>query len=139
MCKTIMVVDDSRNLRQVIGFAARNSGYKVVEAEDGQDALTKLRDGHVDLILTDLDMPRLGGLGLAQGVRKDPSYRSIPVIVVASDSQRSRMEEGRRAGANGWIVKPFTPAELMVLVRKALEEYEHHSDSIERWVDGETA
>lgn len=120
MGKTIMVVDDSTSVRQMVAFTIRNCGYEVVEAGDGQEALEKIDTGGVDMIITDLNMPNLDGIGLIRGVRAKPAHKFIPIIMLTTESQESKKTEGRQAGATGWIVKPFKPEQLIGVVRKVL-------------------
>src|SRR5512142_1893059 len=109
MPKRILVVDDSASVRQVEQLVLSGAGYEVVEAVDGQDGLDKLALGPVHLVLTDLNMPRLDGVGLIRAVRANPAHRLTPVIMITTESQDARKQEGKAAGATGWIVKPFTP------------------------------
>lgn len=119
MSKTIMTVDDSASIRQMVNFTLSREGYKVVEAVDGQDALAKLT-GPVDMIITDLNMPRLDGIGLVRQVRAQAAYRFTPIVLLTTESQDARKQEGKAAGATGWIVKPFTPEQLLTVVKKVL-------------------
>jgi two-component system chemotaxis response regulator CheY len=120
MGKTIMVVDDSTSVRQMVAFTIKNCGYEVIEAKDGQDALTKISGKTIDMIVTDLNMPNLDGIGLIRGVRAEPSHRFIPIIMLTTESQESKKVEGKQAGATGWIVKPFKPEQLVGVIRKVL-------------------
>jgi two-component system, chemotaxis family, chemotaxis protein CheY len=121
MGKTVMVVDDSAKIRQIVSFVIRNGGYDVVEAEDSEDALTKIdADASLNLIVTGLNIPKPDGVGLIKNVRKHPTYQLIPIIMLATESQESERLLGKEAGATDWIVKPFRPEELMDLIRKAL-------------------
>ncbi len=119
MSKTILAVDDSASVRQLVGFTLRNAGYEVVEAVDGRDALSRLQ-GPVHLIVTDLNMPNLDGIGLVRGVRAHPAYKYVPVVILTTESQETRKQAARAAGATGWIVKPFSPEQLIAVVRKVL-------------------
>jgi len=120
MSKTIMVVADSTSVRQMVAFTVKNSGYEVIEAKDGKDALTKIDGQAIDMIVTDLNMPNLDGIGLIKGVRAQPSHRFIPIIMLTTESQEAKKSEGRQAGATGWIVKPFRPEQLVGVIRKVL-------------------
>jgi two-component system chemotaxis response regulator CheY len=120
MGKTIMVVDDSTSVRQMVAFTIKNCGYEVIEAKDGQDALSKINGKTIDMIVTDLNMPNLDGIGLIRGVRAQPSHRFIPIIMLTTESQESKKVEGKQAGATGWIVKPFKPEQLVGVIRKVL-------------------
>lgn len=119
MAKTIMTVDDSASVRQMVSFTLKGAGFSVVEAVDGKDALSKLK-GDVHMIVTDLNMPNLDGIGLIRQVRATPSYKFIPIVMLTTESQASKKEEGKSAGATGWIVKPFKPDQLLAVVNKLL-------------------
>lgn len=120
MGKTIMTVDDSASVRQMVSFTLKQSGYEVVEACDGKDALAKLSGQKVDMIITDLNMPNLDGIGLIKGARANPACRFTPIVMLTTESQESRKQEGKAAGATGWIVKPFKPEQLLAVVKKVL-------------------
>jgi len=115
-----MAVDDSATVRQMLSFTLKDAGYEVVEAVDGQDALEKFADGSVNMLITDLNMPKLDGIGLIKEVRKDPNNRFIPIIMLTTESQDTKKKEGKQAGASGWIVKPFKPEQLLAVVRMVL-------------------
>lgn len=120
MAKTIMTVDDSASVRQMVVFTLREGGYEVVEAVDGREGLAKLRGGRFDLIITDLNMPNLDGIGLIREVRADPAHRFLPIVMLTTESQEGRKQEGKSAGATGWIVKPFKPEQLVAVVRRVI-------------------
>lgn len=120
MSKVIMTVDDSASVRQMVAFTLRQNGYEVVEAIDGQDALNKLGGTRVDMLITDLNMPNLDGIGLIKGARALPACKFIPMIMLTTESQDGKKQEGKAAGATGWIVKPFKPEQLMAVVKKVL-------------------
>ncbi len=120
MAKTIMTVDDSASIRQMVAFTLKQSGCTVVEAVDGRDALNKLSAQKVDMLLTDLNMPNLDGIGLIKGVRSGTLNKFIPIIMLTTESQDSRKAEGKAAGATGWIVKPFKPEQLIAVIKKVL-------------------
>ena len=120
MSKTIMVVDDSTSIRQMVSFTIKNAGYGVIEASDGQDALNKLCAGEIHMIITDLNMPNLDGIGLIRNVRTKTALKYVPIIMLTTESQDSRKQEGRTAGATGWIVKPFRPDQLTAVIKKVL-------------------
>ena len=120
MAKTVMTVDDSASVRQMVSFALSGAGYGVVEAENGRDALDKLAAAKVDLILTDLNMPVMDGIELVRAVRADPGLRFVPIVLLTTESQEAKKQEGRKAGATGWIVKPFKPEQLLAVVRKII-------------------
>ena len=119
MGKTVLTVDDSASVRQMIRFTLSDAGYGVIEAVDGKDALAKL-ESPVNLIITDLNMPNLDGLGLIRRVRSNPAWKGVPIIMLTTESQESRKQEGKAAGATGWIVKPFTPQQLVNVVRRVI-------------------
>jgi two-component system, chemotaxis family, chemotaxis protein CheY len=120
MAKTIMVVDDSASIRQMVNFTIRNAGYDVIEAVDGKDALNKINGSQVHMVVTDLNMPNLDGIGLIRGVRANPSLKFIPIVLLTTESQDSKKQEGKQAGATGWIVKPFKPEQLVAVIKKVL-------------------
>jgi two-component system, chemotaxis family, chemotaxis protein CheY len=120
MAKIIMTADDSASVRQMVSFTLKQGGYEVVEAVDGKDALQKLSGCRVDMLITDLNMPNLDGIGLIKGARAIPACKFIPIIMLTTESQDSRKQEGKAAGATGWIVKPFKPEQLMAVVKKVL-------------------
>ncbi len=120
MTKRIMTVDDSVSVRQMVSFTLKNAGYETVEASDGKDALAKLSGSGVNMILTDLNMPNLDGIGLIKEVRTKPEYKFIPIVMLTTESQDSKKMEGKSAGATGWIVKPFKPDQLLAVIKKVL-------------------
>ena len=119
MGTTIMTVDDSASVRQMVSFTLKDAGYDVIEAEDGKDALGKLK-GEVGMIITDLNMPNMDGIELIRKVRAQAAYKFIPIVMLTTESQAGKKQEGKSAGATGWIVKPFKPEQLMAVVRKLL-------------------
>ena len=118
--RSILAVDDSASMRQMVSFTLRNSGFDVIEAVDGQDALAKLGDRDVDLVLTDQNMPRMDGLSLIRQLRGLPRFRSTPILVLTTESGDDMKQAGRAAGASGWMVKPFDPARLLEVIGKVL-------------------
>jgi two-component system chemotaxis response regulator CheY len=120
MNKTIMTVDDSASIRQAVTFTLTQAGYDVVQACDGKDAIAKLTGSPVKLVLTDLNMPNLDGIGLIKWIRTQSSSRFMPVIMLTTESQESKKLEGKAAGATGWIIKPFKPEQLVAVVKKVL-------------------
>lgn len=117
---TIMSVDDSKSIRQMVSFTLKTAGYDVIEAEDGVDALAKLGKHSVKLILTDLNMPNMDGIQLIRQVRSASNQKFVPIIMLTTESQDSKKQEGKAAGATGWIVKPFKPEQLLAVVKKLL-------------------
>ncbi len=120
MSQRIMIVDDSSSLRQVVKFSLEQAGYDVIEASDGQDALEKLALNRVKMVITDLFMPRMDGIELIRQMRSEPSLKFLPVIMLTTESSVDKKTEGKQAGATGWIIKPFSPEQLIGVVRKVL-------------------
>lgn len=118
MAKTIMIVDDSASLRQVVSIALKGAGYDVIEGSDGRDALSKLTGQKVNLIVSDVNMPNMDGITLVQEVKKLPAYRFTPVIMLTTEAGDDKKMAGKAAGAKAWIVKPFRPDELLMAVQK---------------------
>ena len=118
--RTILAVDDSPSIRQMVAFTLKGAGYEVFEANDGQDGLDKARARKADLVLTDQNMPRMDGITLIQSLRKLPDYSAIPILVLTTESSDEMKAKGRAAGATGWLVKPFDPKRLIDVVRKVL-------------------
>lgn len=120
MNKTIMTADDSPSMREMVSFTLKNAGYNVVQAVDGKDALGRLTTGAVHMLITDLNMPNMDGIELIRQVRAKPAYKFIPIIMLTTESQAQKKQEGKTAGATGWIVKPFKPEQLLAVVGKVL-------------------
>lgn len=120
VAKTILSVDDSNSIRQMVVFTLRSEGYAVIEAADGQEGLDKAKQHTVDLVLTDLNMPRMDGLTLTRALRALPSYRTVPILMLTTESDDAMKMQGRAAGATGWLVKPFDPQKLLEVVKKVL-------------------
>lgn len=120
MAKRILIVEDSAGVRQVQSLALSAAGYEVVEAVDGRDALAKLAGRRVHLVVTGLHGPGLDGLGLIRAVRSDAARRHTPVVMITAGSQDAEKEEGKSAGATGWIARPFTPDQLLAVVRRVI-------------------
>lgn len=120
MSKLIMTVDDSTSIRQMVSFTLKGAGYRVIEAVDGKDALAAADGKGVQMVITDLNMPNMNGIELIRALRADPDHRFIPIIMLTTESQGSVKQEGRAAGATGWIVKPFSPEQLIGVVKKVL-------------------
>ena len=115
-----MIVDDSVSMRQMVGYTLRQGGFEVIEAEHGQDALNKLQGITVDLIITDLNMPVMDGITLIQNVRKLANMKGKPILMLTTEGLPEKKEQGKAAGATGWIVKPFDPEKLLLTVAKVL-------------------
>ncbi len=120
MSRTVLVVDDSITIRQMVSFTLTQAGFGVIEAADGQEALERLERARVDLVVTDLNMPRLDGISFIRGLRARPASKYTPVLMLTTESQESKRLEGRAAGATGWIVKPFNPDRLLAVIEKVL-------------------
>ncbi len=120
MSKIIMTVDDSASVRQMVAFTLRDAGFQVIEAVDGRDALSKLKNASIHMLITDLNMPNMDGIELIRNVRSNASQRFIPIIMLTTESQPLKKQEGKAAGATGWIVKPFKPDQLLAVIKKVL-------------------
>lgn len=120
MSKMIMTVDDSASVRQMVSFTLENAGYDVIAAEDGKDALAKINGAGVKMVITDLNMPNMDGIELIKALRTEAAYKFIPIVFLTTESQDSKKQEGKAAGATGWIVKPFKPDQLLGVVKKVL-------------------
>jgi two-component system, chemotaxis family, chemotaxis protein CheY len=118
--KTIMTVDDSASLRQMICVVLRGSGYQVVEAVDGADGLCKLANRELDLVLTDVNMPKMDGLEFTRRLRAMPQYKFTPIVLLTTESHLDKKQQGKAAGATAWIVKPFDPDQLLAVVKKVM-------------------
>jgi two-component system chemotaxis response regulator CheY len=117
---TIMAVDDSASMRRMVAFTLKGAGHEVIEAEDGAAALAAARGKKVDLVVTDVNMPNMDGITLVRELRALPAYRFTPILVLTTESTDAGKQEGRAAGATGWIVKPFSPDQLIATIRKLL-------------------
>lgn len=120
MAKSVLVVDDSSSVRQVVGIALKSAGYDVIEASDGRDALGKLNGQKVHLIISDVNMPNMDGITFVKEVKKLPNYKFTPIIMLTTESQESKKMEGQAAGAKAWVVKPFQPAQMLAAVSKLI-------------------
>lgn len=120
MAKTILIVDDSVSLRQVVGIALKGAGYDVVEACDGRDALGKLDGRKIHLIVSDVNMPNLDGISFVKAARQLPAYRFTPIIMLTTEAGDTKKAEGQAAGAKAWVVKPFQPAQMLAAVSKLI-------------------
>jgi two-component system chemotaxis response regulator CheY len=118
MAKTIMIVDDSASLRQVVGIALRGAGYEVLEASDGRDALGKLKGQKVHLMISDVNMPNMDGISFVKAVKQIPAYKFTPVVMLTTESQDAKKKEGQEAGARAWVLKPFKPEQMIGVVQK---------------------
>ena len=120
MAKTVLAIDDSASIRQMVAFTLKSSGYEVIEAVDGLDGLDKARAGQVSLVLTDQNMPRMDGLTLIRSLRGLPEYARTPILMLTTEASAEMKAEGRAAGATGWLVKPFDPLKLIEVVKKVI-------------------
>lgn len=118
MAKTILIVDDSASVRQVVSIALKQAGYDVIEAIDGMNALAKLDGRKLHLVISDVNMPRLDGIGFLTQMKANPAYRFTPVIMLTTEAGEAKKQEGRAAGAKAWVVKPFQPEQLLAAVAK---------------------
>ena len=118
--KTIMTVDDSASMRQMVSLVLRGAGYAVVEAADGVDGLSKLRGQELGLVLSDINMPNMDGLEFTRQLRAMPQYKFVPIVLLTTESHPEKKQEGKAAGATAWIVKPFNPEQLLTVVQKVM-------------------
>ena len=118
--KRIMTVDDSLTMRRYVRLALEPEGYEVTEAKDGEDALAKLQGEEVDGFLVDINMPKMSGFDLIRKIRALEQYRFVPILFVTTESDPDKRQEGKEAGATGWIVKPFKREDLINVVRKVV-------------------
>lgn len=118
MSKTILVVDDSPSIRQIVGLTLKGAGYGVIEAVDGMDALSKLDGQKISLIVSDVNMPNLDGIGLVKKIKLLPDYKFTPILMLTTEAGESMKAEGKAAGAKAWLVKPFQPAVLLAAITK---------------------
>jgi len=118
MAKTVLIVDDSASMRQLLSFTVKDAGYDAVTAENGRDALEKASTAKIDLVITDMNMPEMDGITLIRQLRGMPDFKFVPIVMLTTEAQEAKKQEGRAAGASGWIVKPFSPEKLLDVVRK---------------------
>lgn len=118
MAKTIMIIDDSASMRQVVGITLRGAGYDVLEGVDGIDALARLKGQKVHLIISDVNMPNMDGISFVKAVKLVPAYKFTPIIMLTTESEESKKIQGQAAGAKAWVVKPFQPAQLLMAVQR---------------------
>ena len=118
--KKILAVDDSVSIRKSIEFTLGQSGYEITEAVDGVDGLAKAKAEKFDLVITDINMPNMGGIELTKQLRQVEGYKFVPIIALTTEDQQSKMQEGKEAGATGWIVKPCTSDKLIAVVKKII-------------------
>jgi two-component system chemotaxis response regulator CheY len=118
VAKTIMIVDDSTSMREVVGIALKSAGYAVLEGRDGKDALNKLTGQKIHLIISDVNMPNMDGISFVKAVKQLPNYKFTPIIMLTTESEETKKREGQAAGAKAWVTKPFQPAHLLMAVQK---------------------
>lgn len=124
MAKKILTVDDSKTMREMVAFTLKGAGYEVMEAEDGKAALDVLNGVKVDAIITDLNMPNMNGFELIRALRANPLFKFTPILMLTTEGEGGKKEEGKAAGATGWIVKPFNPEKLVEVVKKVCPSVE---------------
>lgn len=120
MGKTILTVDDSASIRQMVSFTLKGAGYDVIEGVDGQDALNKVIGVNIEMVITDLNMPNMNGLELIVALRARPEFQFTPIVFLTTESQVEKKQAAKSAGATGWIEKPFKPDQLLSVVKKVL-------------------
>lgn len=120
MGKNILIVDDSMSIRQTLGMVLKSEGYSVVEAIDGKDAMSKLDGTRFNLIISDVNMPNMDGIEFVKSVKQTPHYKFIPIIMLTTEGNESKKNEGRNAGVKAWIVKPFQPPTLLEAINKLI-------------------
>jgi len=117
---SILAVDDSASMRQMVTFTLKGAGYDVTEAKDGQEALQIAKSNSYNLVITDINMPNMDGITLTKELRALPAYRFTPILTLTTESSGDKKMAGKQAGATGWIVKPFNPDQLLATVKKVL-------------------
>lgn len=117
---TILAVDDSASMRQMVSFTLKGAGYDVLEAADGMEALNVAKSNSVNLVITDVNMPKMDGITLVRELRGLPNYKFTPLLLLTTESSPEKKAEGKQAGATGWLVKPFNPDQLLATVKKVI-------------------
>ncbi|XVV16009.1 response regulator [Actinoplanes sp. CA-131856] len=119
MAKTILIVDDSASVRQVVSIALKGAGYEVITANDGKDALAKMSGGQrLHLIISDVNMPNMDGITFVAEAKKLPAYKFTPIIMLTTESQDDKKKQAQAAGAKAWVTKPFQPEQMLSAVAK---------------------
>jgi two-component system chemotaxis response regulator CheY len=118
MAHTLLIVDDSASMRQMVSFTLKDAGYEVIAASNGKDALTKLNGVKISMVITDLNMPEMDGIELIRQLRGLPGFKFTPIVMLTTESQDTKKMAGKQAGASGWIVKPFKPEQLVDTVKR---------------------
>jgi len=121
MARKILAVDDSNSMRQMVAFTLKSAGYEVTDAADGQEALDIAKMNSFDLVLSDVNMPKLDGIQLIKELRKLSTFKFTPILMLTTESSKEKKMEGKQAGATGWIVKPFNPEQLLGTVKRVLD------------------
>jgi|SRR5208337_671914 len=121
MAKTVLIVDDSASMRQLVGFALKSAGYEVLSAVHGKDALDKVNSTKVEMVVTDLNMPEMDGIELIKQLRAKPASKFTPIVMLTTESQETKKQEGKQAGASGWLVKPFNPEQLIETIQRFIK------------------
>jgi two-component system chemotaxis response regulator CheY len=120
MAKTILIVDDSASVRQVVSIALKGAGYDVIAGMDGKDALAKLNGQRIHLIISDVNMPNMDGITFVAEARKLPAYKFTPIIMLTTESQEEKKRQAQAAGAKAWVTKPFQPEQMLSAVAKLI-------------------
>ncbi|MBF0398600.1 MAG: response regulator [Desulfobacterales bacterium] len=120
MPKSILIVDDAASMRGLVAMTLRNAGYNVFEASDGKDALSKISQNKVNMVVTDLNMPNMNGIEFIKALKTNPSHKFLPVVMLTTESEESKKKQGQEAGAKAWIVKPFKPDTMLAVVKKII-------------------
>ena len=120
MGKTILIVDDSSSMRQVVGITLKQAGYELIEACDGKDALSKLGGQKIHLVISDVNMRNMDGITFVREMKKNAAYRFVPVVMLTTEGTDEKKKAGQDAGAKAWVVKPFQPQQLLAVVTKLL-------------------
>lgn len=120
MSKTILIVDDSDSLREVVGIALKNAGYEVIEGADGQEGLNQLDGKKVHLIISDVNMPNMNGIEMVKKIKDMAEYKFTPIIMLTTESGEDMKDDGRSAGVKAWMVKPFKPEQMLDAVSKLI-------------------
>jgi two-component system chemotaxis response regulator CheY len=120
MMTKVLAVDDSVSIRQMVNHTLQDAGYEVVTANDGRDALSKLGTTRFDVIISDVNMPNMGGLELVKELRAKPQYKFTPILILTTETSAEKKMEGKQAGATGWLVKPFNPETLLKTLKRVM-------------------
>ncbi len=120
MAKTILIVDDSRSLREVVAIALKGAGYDVIEAGDGKEGLSKLDGTKIHLIISDVNMPNMDGISMVKEIKTMPAYKFTPIIMLTTESGADMKEAGKEAGVKAWVIKPFKPDQMLTAVTKLI-------------------